>query len=62
METLVKIMGILLLSALPCVFVVAVCNIAGYLHDIAETLRNPSWHLSVEEPVNKEEDDETTDD
>lgn len=59
MEILVKIMGILLLSALPCVFVVAVCNIAGYLHDIAEVLRNPSWHLEVhEEPVNKEEDDE----
>lgn len=62
MEILVKIMGILLLSALPCVFVVAMCNVASYLHDIAEVLRNPSWHLSVqEELVNKEEDDETED-
>lgn len=60
MEILVKIMGILLLSALPCVFVVAVCNIAGYLHDIAEVLRNPSWHLQVHEKlVDKEEDDDT---
>jgi hypothetical protein len=57
MEILVKIMGILLLSALPCVFVVAVCNIASYLHDIAETLRNPSWHLDVHVPDCKEEDE-----
>lgn len=56
MEILVKIMGILLLSALPCVFVVAVCNIASYLHDIAETLRNPSWHLDVHVPDCKEDD------
>ena len=55
---IVKIMGILLLSALPCVFVVAVCNIACYLHDIAEVLRNPSWHLTIHEKATIDEEDE----
>jgi len=59
MDTLETIVVALLFGTLPGLAVLALFNIASYLQDIAEVLRNPSWHLQVhEELVDKEEDDE----
>lgn len=59
METFATIVWALLLGLLPGLAVLALFTIADYLKDIAEVLRNPSWHLSVqEELVDKEEDDD----
>ena len=58
MDTFVTIIWVLLLGLLPGLATIALFDIADYLRDIAQVLRNPSWHLSVqEELVNKEEDD-----
>ena len=60
METFVTIVWILLLGALPGLATLALFTIADHLKDIAEVLRNPSWHLEVHEPIvyEKENDDQ----
>jgi len=58
MDTFTTIACTLLLGLPPGLAVLALFTIADHLKDIAEVLRNPSWHLSVEEPVDEEEDDE----
>lgn len=61
MDTFATIVCSLLFGVLPGLAVLALFTIADHLRDIAEYLRNPSWHLTVEKPVDEEEDYEEED-